>query len=108
MLITVDRDPGYAPCGYLVCRVTGPKGRRDWDTRDDGRTILMQIDCDFPGLASSFGFIPCECGWTDGTVNCPHKTASDMISAAIDFLDDLCSTADERRFIEDPGYFDLD
>jgi hypothetical protein len=40
----------------------------------------------YPGLASNFGFVPCECGRTDGTVDCPHKRASDMIAAAFDFL----------------------
>lgn len=106
MLITVDRDPSYAPCGYLVCQVTGAPGHRDWDTRDDDRTVLVQTDWDFPGLAASFGFVPCDCGATDGTVDCLHKTATEMITEAIDYLDALCESADDRRFIEDPGYFD--
>lgn len=38
-------------------------------------------------LASSLGYVPCECGVTDGTVDCEHKTASQMMQAAADYLD---------------------
>ncbi len=66
----------------------------------DGRDILVQVDWDFPGLASTFGWSPCPCGATDGTVDCEHETAADMIAAARDFLHERAgSTAD------DPGYF---
>jgi hypothetical protein len=53
-----------------------------------GSERFCQTDWEFPSLAGVFGFVPCECGATDGTVDCKHKTASDMISAAIDFLDE--------------------
>lgn len=67
---------------------------------DDGRTILIQSDWDYAGLASTFGYVPCWCGDTDGTVDCPHKTASEMIMEARQWLDDhLCEKVD------DPGYF---
>lgn len=49
--------------------------------------IIVQSDWSYPALASLFGFVPCECGMTDGTVDCEHKTATEMISAAVDFLD---------------------
>ena len=101
-IITVDRDPQYAPCGYLVCRVHGEPGHYDWSTRDDNNTVLVQTDWGFPSLASAFGFVPCECGRTDGTVDCEHKTATEMITAAADWLDDHCGIV----FIEDPGYFE--
>ncbi len=104
MLITIDNDPGYAPCYYLICKVTGEPGYRDWNTRD-GESILIQSDWDFPCVASYFGFVPCKCGETDGTIDCEHKTAGEMINDARNFLDGLCNCADERRFIEDPGYF---
>jgi len=66
----------------------------------DGREILVQTDWDFPGVAGTFGWCPCSCGATDGTVNCDHRTADDMISDARAFLRErLGSTAD------DPGYF---
>lgn len=55
---------------------------------EDGRDLLFQTDWDFPGLASMFGFVACECGKTDGTISCQHKTASQMISEAREFLDD--------------------
>ncbi len=99
-MITVDRDPGYAPCGYLVCRVTGEPGNYDWHPRAD-ETVLVQSDWEFPALASTFGFVPCECGRTDGTVDCPHKTATQMITEAADWLDEHCGAV----FVEDPGYF---
>jgi len=67
----------------------------------DGRDLLVQIDWEYPGLASSFGWSPCECGETDGTVDCPHKTAGDMIGEAREFLDDNLG-----KTVEDPGYFE--
>jgi hypothetical protein len=106
-IITVDRDGEYAPCCYLICRVTGEPGNYDWDTRDESNTVLIQTDWDYPGIASTFGFVPCEScgGQADGTVDCIHKTAAYMIQEAARFLDDLCETADNRRFVDDPGYF---
>ena len=68
---------------------------------DDGADLLVQTDWDYPGLASSFGFVPCECGETDGTVNCAHKTATEMIDDAARFLDDNLG-----KRVEDPGYFE--
>jgi hypothetical protein len=47
---------------------------------------FIQIDWDYPGLASMFGYVPCDCGATDGTVDCPHKTASEMIAEAFEYL----------------------
>ena len=105
MIITVDQDKFYAPCAYLICQVTGKPGSYDWNTRDEKTTILIQTDWDYPGLASTFGFVPCFCGETDGTVECPHKTAPEMITAASEFLNELCETPDNRRFVSDPGYF---
>ena len=70
---------------------------------EDGRDILIQTDFDFPGIASTFGWTPCECGSTDGTVDCTHRKASDMIADAQAFLDD--HIGDEA---DDPGYFESD
>lgn len=67
---------------------------------EDGRDILIQSDWDYPGLASTFGWTPCECGTTDGTVDCPHKTASRMIAEAQEFLDRHIGDS-----VDDPGYF---
>lgn len=100
-IITVDEDQQYAPCCYLICRVHGKPGSYDWDTRDEDNTVLVQTDFDWPGLASTFGWCPCECGETDGTVDCPHKTASEMIDSARQWLDDHLG----QIFVEDPGYF---
>lgn len=75
--------------GFCVARV---------DNLDDD--IFVQSDWDFPGLASTFGWVACDCRETDGTVDCEHRTASEMISEAHDYLQD--HDGDE---VEDPGYF---
>ena len=68
---------------------------------DDGRDLLIQLDWDYPGVASTFGWSPCRCGQTDGTVDCAHRTASEMIAEAGEFLrDHVGDTA------EDPAYFE--
>lgn len=70
----------------------------------DDRTIYVQTDFDYPGIASTFGWSPCcGSGRTDGTVRCPDCGAevSDLIGSAIDFLD-----ANEGSEVDDPGYFD--
>lgn len=111
-LIAIDRDPDYAPCCYLVCRVKNPdagEGHYDWNTRDEKNTVLIQSDWDYPGLARTFGFAP-KAGWcqhphTDGTVQCPDcgMAAGDFIKQAAEFLD-YC--AEKGKVVEDPGYFD--
>jgi len=90
--VTIEVDQQYAPCGYLVVE-------RGYTTRDDEHTILIQSDWDYPSLASNLGYVACECGATDGTIDCQHKTASEMIEDAIDFLDDNLGVE-----FDDPGY----
>jgi hypothetical protein len=94
--ITVDRDSQYAPCGYILCKVDD-NGVYDMHGEE---TILVNVDWDFPCVASAFGYIPCECGFTDGTVDCEHKTVSYMIYAAMNYLDEHLGDV-----VEDPGYF---
>lgn len=81
----VDQDRHYAPCSYLLCEVDTDG---NWNTRDDEHTTLYDSDWDWPGLAGMLGYVPCTCGFTDGTVDCEHKTASQMIEEARDYLDD--------------------
>ena len=77
-----------AECGTFLLRA------------EDGRSVLVQTDWDFPGVASTFGWSPWPCGSADGTVDCDHRTADEMIDDARDFLRERAgSTAD------DPGYF---
>jgi len=48
----------------------------------------VQMDWDYPSTAETFGWTPCdECSYTDGTVDCEHRTASEMISDAANYLD---------------------
>lgn len=97
--ITVAREPEYAPVGFLVCRVDEHGG---YDSRSDD-TILIDHDWDYPALAATWGYVPCsQCG-TDGTVDCPHHTATEMITAAYDWLE-----AHTGEIADDPGYFDAD
>jgi hypothetical protein len=65
---------------------------------DDGRTLL--IEPDWARLARTFGWTPCPCGQTDGTVDCAHRKALDMIAEAYEFLTE--HVGDE---VDDPGYF---
>lgn len=73
----------------LIC---GPEGAPNfsfglYDVDGQGGCIeFVENDWCYPSLASSFGFVPCACGATDGTVDCEHKTKTEMMSAAYDFL----------------------
>lgn len=97
---------------------------------EDGRSILVQVDTDYPGVASTFGWSPdhvqacpdcgqvqqrgyvCEeCGapmrycphdGTDGTVDCPDCgiPSTDFIGAAREYLADH-----DGAMADDPGYF---
>ena len=80
---------------------------------DTGKDRLVQVDYDYPSLASTFGWSPrkvvrkvqgkrCKHLNTDGTVLCRTcgATASMFIASATDYLDEhIGDTA------EDPGYF---
>lgn len=92
-----DRDDAVA--SHTVTLLEGDHGTYLIEA-EDGRTVLIQTDWDYPAVASVFGWQPCPCGETDGTVDCPHRTASEMIAEASQFLDaHIGDTA------EDPGYF---
>lgn len=89
---------------------------------EDGRSILIQTDWDYPGTARTFGWtldtvqrkpteqeeengadVPhCDHDGTDGTVDCKECgcTAGDFISAAYDWLAD-----NDGATADDPGYF---
>ena len=97
-LLAVERGGSYAPCSWILCRVTNPeagKGYYDWNERDDDNTILHQTDWEFPSLAQMMGWDKgaradgCDHDGSDGTVDCKDcgKTASEFISEADDFLE---------------------
>lgn len=83
---------------------------------EDGRTILVSTDWDYPGFASTFGWNmrrvqreerednPCHHDHTDGTVDCKDcgLFAGDFIADAYDFLTEEAENVE----VEDPGYFD--
>ena len=105
-------------------------GKIRWDTKvnapccpgqivgPDRRTILIQTDWDYPGVASSFGWSVrdvqsaddggesvgefCNHDGTDGTVDCAEcgVTAREFISAARDYL-----AGHDGAKADDPGYF---
>ncbi len=63
--------------------------------------LFIQSDYDYPGIASSFGWQPfCKCKDTDGTISCKHKSATEHISDAYQYL---CDNIGKK--VEDPGYF---
>ena len=68
---------------------------------EESHVMLIQSEMDFPGIASTFGWIPCECGETDGTVDCKHRKVADMICEAIEYLDNHI-----QMMVDDPGYFE--
>jgi hypothetical protein len=91
-------------------RITLDEGQFGWDyvvTHDDGRDLYIQSDWEYPGLAMTFGWSPCSwcrrrChGATDGTINCPSRTAGEHIGKAQEWLD-----AHIGRRVADPGYFE--
>ena len=48
--------------------------------------LFVQSDWDYASLASRFGWVPCKCGATDGTIDCKHRKVNEMLSDAYDFL----------------------
>lgn len=59
----------------------------DGDASDSTTTAFIQTDWDYPSVASAMGWSPCPCGSTDGTVDCDHRTASEMIAEAHAFIE---------------------
>ncbi len=79
---SVHFDSRYVPSGFLIVN----DGANPYSAAP-GDTVLIQTDWDYPGVASRTGYVPCACGATDGTVDCPHHKAGDMIAAAYDWLE---------------------
>ena len=77
---------GRVPCGFLIVRDGG-------DPRCEQDTVMVDLDYDFPGIASRMGYVPCDCGDTDGTVDCAHKTALQMVGEAYAHI---CEREDEQ------------
>jgi hypothetical protein len=74
---------------------------------DDGQELLIQSDWDYPATAMTFGWSPCtRCrrgcqGASDGTIDCPRRSALEHIMDAQVWLDrHIGATA------VDPGYFE--
>jgi len=57
-----------------------------WLTSKNG-TFTAHSDRDIPMLADMLrARIVCHCGTTDGSIDCEHRTVSEMIESAYDFL----------------------
>jgi hypothetical protein len=75
----------------LVKLLQGPEGSPNfcfglYDVATGECREFVQSDWDFAGVASSLGWEACPCERTDGTVPCPHRTVSVMLSEAFDYL----------------------
>lgn len=93
-------------------KVTLEAGDFGWDyllVAEDGRSLLVQTDWDYPGIASNLGWSPsdvepegeCEHAGTDGTINCDCGVkVAVFLASAQSFLDDHIG-----EDFEDPGYF---
>lgn len=85
------------PCGYPMIEA------------EDGREVLVQVDYDYPGVASAFGWSVamvgegCEHSGTDGTVDCRDcgTTAVGFIAAASEWMSE-----NDGATVDDPGWFD--
>lgn len=77
----VEFESRYAPCAFLIVQDGA-------SIYDESKTVLVQTDYDHPGIASRMGWSPCGCGATDGTVDCDHKTAVEMIAEASQHISD--------------------
>ncbi len=62
--------------------------------------VLFQSDADVARVGRAFGWTPCQCHGTDGTVACPHKSRLELIQEAHLFL-----VHHIGQEIEDPGIF---
>ncbi len=102
-----ENEYGIEPSG-MICVEHSDFGTYLITDEDSGKDVLVQVDWDYPSVASTFGWIPCDCGdgSTDGTVDCPcGRTAGEMIESAREFLDDAVA---EGRTAENSGYFNQD
>ena len=107
-----EEDPLYcAHCGDVI----GDETRIAIDHCTDGacayilrtvdgtRTFRLGWTLDLVRVAEAFGYRGiCECGATDGTVDCAHRDRDDMYTEAIEHLDRV---ADDAYTACDPGYF---
>ncbi len=99
MKIKLEKGP-FGFC-YIVRAKPESKDERIMIGRnEDSTTLFVQTDWEYPGIASAFGWQSCHCGLTDGTVSCDHKTASDMILDAQDYLNKHIG-----KVVKDIGYF---
>lgn len=80
MLVRLVNAPEGSPNSSFGLYAVNPEG-------PDTELQFIQSDWGYPGLASSLGWRACQhCTYTDGTVDCDHNTASEMIADAFDWL----------------------
>lgn len=95
MKIGLFRDPSYAPCCFLIIRVTADNQAMAYRGDNERNSVLIQSDWDFPGVARTFG----------------ASFEDNQISEAGEWLHEHASRADYGWAAEvtadDPGYFDF-
>jgi hypothetical protein len=82
MRVVLEQGPEGSPnfCfGLYACETGDGHARSDY-------VQFVQFDWDYAGLASALGWVPCECGRTDGTFPCAHRSVSQMLAEAFDYL----------------------
>ena len=79
-MASVFFNSSYVPCGFLIVA--------DGEDPYGKHTALIQLDWDYPSVASRMGWIPCKCGSTDGTVECKacHRKVGEMIMEAYGWI----------------------
>lgn len=77
----IEFDSSYMPCAFAIVA-------DGFDCHDTSYSVLVQTDWDWPGVATNMGWQACNCGGTDGTVDCKNcnRTATEMISEAYEFI----------------------
>ena len=93
--IGLFRDPTYAPCCFLIIRLTQDGQAMAYRGENERNSVLVQTDYDYPGVARSFG----------------ASFEDHQISEAGDWLREHASRADyswaAEVTAEDPGYFEF-
>ena len=62
---------------------------------NEGSRIRISAPAELCELASILGWVACDCGMTDGSDDCEHRTADAMLQEAVLFLNSCKDAAFE-------------